>query len=149
MADQFARRSPDRRIQLLKPSSSLEVQADQELLRLALSQLLENACKYSQPGSTISVQIEAGEDKIEIRVSNNGGSIPSLEQHRIFDRFYRGSAVGLTPGSGLGLYVARKIALAHGGTLDFTPQKPGDDDVSFRLTIPMMKGKPDHVVTAT
>ena len=84
---------------------------------------------------------------MEIFVSNKGGSIPSREQHRIFDRFYRGSAAGLTPGSGLGLYVARKIALAHGGALDFTPQKAGGDDVSFRLTIPHMKGTRDHVVT--
>jgi len=147
LTDQFARRSPDHRILLLTPSVSLEVQADEELLRLALSQLLENACKYSQPGSTISVQVEDGEDKMEIRVTNIGASIPSREQHRIFDRFYRGSAARLTPGSGLGLYVARKIALAHGGALEFTPQKPGDDRVSFRLTIPNMKGSRDHVVT--
>jgi two-component system sensor histidine kinase KdpD len=147
LVDQFARRSPDRRIVLRKPPGSLEVQADQELLRLAMSQLLENACKYSQPGSTISVQIEDRENNMEIRVSNTGGSILSREQHRIFDRFYRGSAARLTPGSGLGLYVARKIALAHGGALDFTPQKPGEDEVSFRLTIPNLKGTRDHVVT--
>jgi len=147
MVDQFARRSPDRQILLLKPPGSLEVTADQELLRLALSQLLENACKYSQPGSTVSVQVEDREDKLEIRISNPGGAIPSREQHRIFDRFYRGSSARLTPGSGLGLYVARKIALAHGGALDFTPQKPGDDEVSFLLTIPNMKGTQDHVVT--
>jgi two-component system sensor histidine kinase KdpD len=147
LVDQFARRSHDRRILLLKPPGFLELQADQELLRLAMSQLLENACKYSQPGSTITVQLEDRQDKMEICVSNTGGSIPSREQHRIFDRFYRGSAARLTPGSGLGLYVARKIAQAHGGTLDFTPQKPGEDDVNFRLTIPNMKGARDHVVT--
>jgi two-component system, OmpR family, sensor histidine kinase KdpD len=149
LTDQFARRSPDRRILLLKPPGSLEVRADPELLRLALSQLLENACKYSQPGSTISVQVEGREDFVEIRVSNTGGSIPAREQNKIFERFYRGSAAGLTPGSGLGLYVARKIALAHGGALDFTPQRSGDNDISFRLTIPSMKGEIDHVVAAT
>ena len=82
-------------------------------------------------------------------MSNTGGSIPAREQHRIFDRFYSGSRAGLTPGSGLGLYVARKIALAHGGALDFTPQKPGDNNVSFRMTIPCLKSKTDHVVTVT
>lgn len=149
LTDQFARRSPDRRISLLKPRGSLEVRADPELLRLAVSQLLENACKYSQPGSTISVQVEGREDLVEIRVSNTGFPIPAREQHKIFDRFYRGSAAGLTPGSGLGLYVARKIALAHGGALDFTPPRSGDNDISFRLTIPSMKGEIDHVVAAT
>ena len=98
MADQFARRSPDRRILLLKPPTTREVQADEELLRLALSQLLENTCKYSSPGSTITIQMEDYNDTMEIRVSNPGGSIPSREQHRIFDRFYRGSAARLTPG---------------------------------------------------
>jgi two-component system sensor histidine kinase KdpD len=148
LTDQFARRSPDRRILFLKPPGPIEVQADPELLRLALSQLLENACKYSEPGSAISVQVEGREELVEIRVSNNGASIPARERHKIFDRFYRGSAAGLTPGSGLGLYVARKIALAHGGTLDLTPQKLGDHYVSFCLTIPSMKGEIDHVVTA-
>jgi two-component system sensor histidine kinase KdpD len=147
LTDQFARRSLDRRILLLKPAGSPEVKADQQLLLLALGQLLENACKYSQPGSTVTVELQAREDKMEICVSNPGGSIPSREQYRIFDRFYRGSAARLTPGSGLGLYVARKIALAHGGALDFTPREPGDDDVSFRLTIPTLRGTRDHVVT--
>jgi two-component system sensor histidine kinase KdpD len=147
LTNQFARRSPDRRILFLKPPGSPEVKADQELLRLALTQLLENACKYSPPGSTVTVQLQDREDNMEICVSNTGGSISSREQHHIFDRFYRGSAARLTPGSGLGLYVARKIALAHGGALDFTPQKPGDDHVSFRLTIPNLKGTRDHVVT--
>jgi two-component system sensor histidine kinase KdpD len=147
LADQFARRSPDRRILLLKPASSPEVKADQELLLLALTQLLENACKYSQPGSTVTVQLQDRDDNMEICVSNTGGSIPSRDRHRIFDRFYRGSAARLTHGSGLGLYVARKIALAHGGALDLTPRKPDDDDVSFRLTIPSLKGRRDHVVT--
>ncbi len=147
LTNQFARRSPDRRILFLKPPGSPEVKADQELLRLALTQLLENACKYSPPGSTVTVQLQDREDNIEICVSNTGGSIPPREQHRIFDRFYRGSAARLTPGSGLGLYVARKIALAHGGALDFTPQKLGDDHVSFRLTIPNLKGTREHVVT--
>ena len=147
LVDQFARRSPDRLILLLKPASSPEVKADQELLLLALTQLLENACKYSQPGSTVTVQLQDREDNMELCISNTGGSIPSRERHRIFDRFYRGSAVRLTPGSGLGLYVARKIALAHGGALDLTPPKPDDDDVSFRLTIPNLKGRRDHVVT--
>jgi two-component system sensor histidine kinase KdpD len=147
LTNQFARRSPDRRILFLKPPGSPEVKADQELLRLALTQLLENACKYSPPGSTVTVQLQDREDNMEICVSNTGGSIPSREQHHIFDRFYRGSAARLTPGSGLGLYVARKIALAHGGALDFTPQKPGDDHISFRLTIPNLKGTREHVVT--
>jgi two-component system, OmpR family, sensor histidine kinase KdpD len=148
LADQHARRSPDRRISFLKPETAVVVQADPELLRLALTQLLENACKYSQPGSTVSICIEGQPDSTGIRVTNSGSSIQLGEQHRIFDRFYRGSAGAITPGSGLGLYVARKIAIAHGGALDLDTAEANSNEVSFRLTIPSWKSEIDHVATA-
>jgi two-component system, OmpR family, sensor histidine kinase KdpD len=148
LADQHARRSPDRRVSFLKPKAPVVVQADPELLRLAVTQLLENACKYSQPGSTISIRIEDQMGLTGIRVTNSGSSIQLSEQHRIFDRFYRGSAGAIAPGSGLGLYVARKIAIAHGGALDLDSADANNNEVSFRLTIPTSKSESDHVITA-
>ena len=104
---------------LANPRESVDAVADPELLRLTLNQLIENACKYSQPGSTVTIETERQEDFIALKVSNNGSSIPFNERRRIFERFYRGAeAKRSTSGSGLGLYVARKIALAHGGELD-------------------------------
>ena len=147
LAAQFARRSPDRLI-CFDASGPLEAQADPELLRLAVSQLLENACKYSQPGSAVTVHVEKYTEDIAIRVSNNGSSISVPDQWRIFDRFYRGvDASHLAPGSGLGLYVARKIATAHGGRLDLESQVGTDGEVTFRLTIPVLKAEADYVVT--
>jgi two-component system, OmpR family, sensor histidine kinase KdpD len=148
LADQYTRHSPDRRVSFFKPEAPVMVQADPELLRLAVTQLLENACKYSQPGSTISIRIEDQPDSTGIRVTNNGSSIQLSEQHRIFDRFYRGSAGALTPGSGLGLYVARKIAIAHGGALDLEEADENSKEVSFCLTIPSSKSETNHVITA-
>ena len=56
---------------------------------------------------------------MSVRVSNSGNPVPANERTRIFERFYRGSeAHSRAPGSGLGLYVARKIAKSHGGSLD-------------------------------
>jgi signal transduction histidine kinase len=118
------------------------------LLQLAVSQLLENACKYSSPGSSVSLGVKNNGGVTEIRVTNSGSTIPAPEQHRIFERFYRGSTTEHTPGSGLGLYVARKIALAHGGALDIVPEDPLHQDVSFSLTIPTGRNKSDHVVAA-
>jgi len=147
LVQQYARRSPDRQI-CFTPSGALEVQADPELLRLAVSQLLENACKYSQPGSHVKVQVEHHAEDVAIRISNNGSSISVPDQWRIFDRFYRGlDASHLAPGSGLGLYVARKIAAAHGGRLDLESQAETDGEVTFRLTIPSLKDETDYVVT--
>lgn len=148
LVDQYARRSPDRTISLLKPAEPLDVQADPELLQLAVSQLLENACKYSSPGSAVSLGLQDNGGVTEIRVTNSGSTIPAPDQHRIFERFYRGSTTGHTPGSGLGLYVARKIALAHGGALDVVPEDPLRQDVSFSLTIPTWRNESDHVVAA-
>ena len=115
------------------------------MLRLALSQLLDNACKYSLPGSTVAIQLEKREDWVAIRVTNNGSSIPVGERHRIFERFYRGAeARRFTSGSGLGLYVARKIALAHRGVLDLDHERSTGGRVSFCLTIPGAKGEPEY-----
>jgi two-component system sensor histidine kinase KdpD len=133
-----------RRIVLGNHRESVEVMADQELLRLPLNQLIENACKYSPPGATVTITVAQEDDFEAVRVSNTGSSIPPKERQRIFERFYRGAGVAeSTPGSGLGLYVARKIALAHGGTLDL---ESADDGVTFCLRIPCAKEEVPQVV---
>jgi two-component system sensor histidine kinase KdpD len=101
------RRWPDRRLLVVR-GDRLTVMADRELLWLALGQLLDNACKYSQPGSEIRVSIELAGTMVRVRVWNSGTALLTNERVRIFERFYRGvGARQLTPGSGLGLYVAR------------------------------------------
>jgi signal transduction histidine kinase len=108
-----------------------------------LSQLLDNASKYSLPGSEITVAMETQGDMIYVRVANSGSSIPAGEQHRIFDRFYRGEdARRFTTGSGLGLYVARKIALAHGGLLDLDIERL-NEGVTFYLALPRARNEPE------
>jgi two-component system, OmpR family, sensor histidine kinase KdpD len=147
LAEQFSRTSPDREIRLLPLAESLRIEADPELLRLAVGQLLENACKYSEPGSLISLEARDRHGTIGIRVANEGSSIADLDRPRIFDRFYRGRDSKLhVSGSGLGLYVARKIAVAHGGRLDLE-DSARQTEVSFCLTLPAFKGETEHVVT--
>jgi two-component system sensor histidine kinase KdpD len=144
LVDQCTTRWPERRL-LLMNGDRVDVPADQELLRLGLGQLLDNACKYSGAGSEIRVSIESENEVIAIRVWNNGTPIPTGEQARIFDRFYRGvDARRQAPGSGLGLYVARKIALAHGGSLDLEEPRGSDASTAFRFTIPISGNELDH-----
>jgi two-component system sensor histidine kinase KdpD len=136
--DQYARLSAERHIAVVKECDSSEVLADPELLRLAVSQLLDNACKYSAPGSTVTLSIVRQGDSLAVRVLSSGNPIPSSERSKIFDRFYRGiDARRRAPGSGLGLYVARKIALALGGSLDLEGGPGLADGVAFRLTLPV------------
>jgi len=109
-------------------------------MSLAMSQLLENACKYSPPDARILVELSAGENAAAIDVRNEGDPIPPNERSRVFDRFYRGTNAKRTAaGSGLGLYVARKIALAHGGDLALVDT--AGDGVAFRLTLPLSRSE--------
>ena len=147
--EQYARLSGGRHISVVKDCESSEVMADPELVRLAVSQLLDNACKYSTPGSTVMLKISRERDQIAVRVLSNGNPIPSSEKAKIFDRFYRGlEGRRVGPGSGLGLFVARKIALALGGGLDLDGDTGTSDGTAFRLVLPVPENERDHLATA-
>jgi two-component system sensor histidine kinase KdpD len=142
IVDQYSRRWPDRRLAFKR--ARVPVLGDRELLWLGLAQLLDNACKYSGPGSDIAVSIESTDEATSVRVWNSGSSIPSSEQAKIFGRFYRGvEAQRLAPGSGLGLYVARKIAVAHGGSIALD-RNGSEDGTAFQFYITSPQGESDH-----
>jgi two-component system, OmpR family, sensor histidine kinase KdpD len=138
VADQYSRQWTDRKLSIQKDAAATGVMADPELLQLALRQLLDNACKYSVPGAAVSVSIDSQNEWVAIRTSNSGSSIRPSERSRIFERFYRGvEAQQKAPGSGLGLYVARKIVHAHGGSLDLEMGPTTRQDTAFLLALPL------------
>ena len=107
-------------------------------MKLAIKQLLDNALKYSLPGSPVTVQVQNGSGTISIAVTDRGEGIPAQEQSRIFERLYRGVSVERQiPGSGLGLSIALNIARAHDGDLRVS-SRPGE--TTFRLTLPVHRG---------
>jgi two-component system, OmpR family, sensor histidine kinase KdpD len=146
--EQYSRLSGDHRISVVNGCGSSEVLADPELLRLAVSQLLDNACKYSPAGSPVELIIERQDGHVSVRVLSSGAGISAVEKNRIFERFYRGAEARRVPGTGLGLYVARKIALAHGGSLDLDTTLEENDGAAFRLSLPILESERDSVVTA-
>jgi two-component system, OmpR family, sensor histidine kinase KdpD len=148
--DQYARLSGGQHIVISKECGTSEVMADPELLRLAISQLLDNACKYSNPGSTITLRIEREHNEIVLRVVSRGNPIPAAERSRIFERFYRGiDGRRSGPGSGLGLFVARKIALALGGTIELDSTDPGAvNGTVFRFALPVPNRERDDIAAA-
>lgn len=110
------------------------VTADGELVALAVRQLIDNSLKYSPAGSAIAVRVGAAGGEVEIRITDGGPGIPEKERERVFDKFYRRPGVReRVPGSGLGLYIAREIARAHGGELRM---EGGGAGTEFRLTLP-------------
>jgi two-component system, OmpR family, sensor histidine kinase KdpD len=113
--------------------SDLIVDADRDLISLALRQLLDNAIKYSPPTSVIEVQAR-GNGSVEISVRNSGAAIPNRERTRIFERFYRGEQARQVPGTGMGLTIVQEIARAHGGTLRVTSAP--DAGTTFTLSFP-------------
>jgi len=112
---------------------TLTVDADHELLGLALRQLLDNALKYSPPTSSIEIQAR-GNGAVEIVVSNSGSSIPEREQAQVVERFYRGSQARHIPGTGMGLSIVQQIARAHGGTLAVASSPASG--TAFTLSLP-------------
>jgi two-component system sensor histidine kinase KdpD len=114
--------------------NDLNVDADRELLSLALRQLLDNALKYSSPTSTIELAA-TGNGSVDISVRNSDSLIPEREQRRIFERFYRGALAGHVPGTGMGLAIVQQIAKAHGGAL--TVSSAPQTGTTFTLSLPM------------
>jgi two-component system, OmpR family, sensor histidine kinase KdpD len=138
LADQYSRQWTDRTLSIRTQTEATGVMADPELLQLALRQLLDNACKYSVPGSAVTVSIDRQDKWMAIRTSNSGRFIRPGERSHIFERFYRGAEAGQrAPGSGLGLYVARKIVNAHGGSLDLDTEMTNNQDMAFRMALPL------------
>jgi len=107
---------------------------DSERIREVLGHLLENAAKYSKPGTPIRVTAESGENKVTVSVGDQGPGIDTFEQNLIFDKFYRGrNQRYAAPGTGMGLAIAKVIIEAHGGTLTVTSQLGSGSVFSFSL----------------
>ena len=143
MVHQYSRECADRKFQIAQGSVSPEVLVDRGLLELAMKQLLDNACKYSPPGTEVEVSIEGGKRFATVRVLNSGTPIRDGERARIFERFYRGSETQhLAPGSGLGLYFAHKIVCAHGGSIELEDAgRTFAKGTAFRLTFPLAESE--------
>jgi two-component system sensor histidine kinase KdpD len=113
------------------------ISADPELLALALRQLIDNALKYSPPGSPIRVTADLEGERVVIRVEDRGPGIPERERERIFDKFYRrGGSRDSVPGTGLGLYIAREIIRTHGGDLWIEGEPGAGSEFCAALPVP-------------
>lgn len=91
---------------------------DRRLMSMLLTQYLDNACKYSDAGAPITVRAARSERETLLSVHSFGAVIPAADRERIFDRYYRSTAAATrAEGTGIGLSIAKRAALAHGGSV--------------------------------
>jgi signal transduction histidine kinase len=112
------------------------IRGDRERLRQVLANLIDNAVKYSPAEGEVAVTVRPENGVVRIEVADRGPGIPRDQQRLIFEKFGRADAAGGSkPGTGLGLFIARSITEAHGGTLDVRSD-PGAG-ATFVLTLPV------------
>ena len=118
------------------PSDLPPVRMDRGRITEVVTQLLENAAKYSSPQSPIQITAEVGNRMVMTSVADRGPGIDDFEQSLIFEKFYRGRGQRLqVQGTGMGLAIAKAIVEAHGGKIGVTSQ-PGHGSV-FYFTLPL------------
>jgi PAS domain S-box-containing protein len=118
------------------------IHGDEVRLRQVLDNLLSNAIKYSPRGGNISVHGVYDDQSVSVSISDQGVGLPQDEQDRIFERFYRVESTlsRSTQGTGLGLYLARAIVEAHGGTIG-VQSEPGKGS-TFTFSLPREQSQP-------
>lgn len=113
------------------------VQSDPVLLRTVLGNLIDNACKYSPPGSVVTLEgrelLLNGQAGWQLRICNAVGPAGRPDPAQLFQKYYRSAGARQHVGSGLGLHVVRHLCLSMGAYLD---HEPSDNDIIFTLWLP-------------
>ncbi|HYT37296.1 MAG TPA: ATP-binding protein, partial [Ktedonobacteraceae bacterium] len=121
------------------PSDLPPVQLDYLQIDQVLTNLIENAVRYTPSDSPIEISAHVQGDQMVISIADRGPGIPPADLERVFDKFYRvlGRTAGRPTGSGLGLAVSRGLVEAHGGRI-WAENREGGGAV-FRFTLPLLK----------
>lgn len=120
-----------RDIEAVTVSGAPSVRADPTAAREIVFNLLSNAAKYSSSAAPIEVTVGAVGDIVEVVVRDHGSGVTPLDSDSIFEKSWQGD--GTAPGVGLGLYISRGLARAHGG--DITVQPAAHEGSEFRLSL--------------
>jgi heavy metal sensor kinase len=121
------------------------VDADPRRLELAVTNLVENAIKFTPPGGSVTVNSWARNGQVGVSVSDDGPGVPLADREHLFERFYRvdNAAGRAVDGSGLGLAICRQVAEAHGGSV-WVDSEPGRGS-TFSLALPAWRTSPSVI----
>ena len=129
------------RVEVDRCAPGVSVEADEDQLVSAVANLLDNAVKYSDPGTSVVVECCAGDEWAEVSVRDEGIGIPAKDLDRIFERFYRVDRARdrRTGGTGLGLAIVRHVAANHGGEVAVDSRE--GEGSTFTLRLPRTQGR--------
>ncbi len=133
----------DHPVQVQLPADLPLVPMDGVLIEQVFVNLLENAVKYTPPGTPIEISAAHIDGRVRVDVADHGPGIPPGEERRIFEKFYRVAGEGPVSGVGLGLTICRGIITAHGGRI-WVENRPGGGAL-FRFTLPLGTEPPPSV----
>ena len=128
------------KVAVVLEDEELRMNCDRQLIVMLLTQYIDNACKYSIYGTTITIRAEHAKSEVILSVHSYGPVIPMADRERIFDRYYRSSTLSnRAPGTGIGLSVAKRVALLHGGYVWVTSDE--QEGTTFFASIPDTRQK--------
>jgi len=128
-------RLAQRRIAVQLPATLPLVLVEATLIVQILNNLLENAAKYTPPGTTITISAAVGEEHVLLVVADDGPGLPPGDPQRLFDKFQRGRDESTVVGVGLGLAICRAAARLHGG--DIRALNAPEGGARFEITLPV------------
>ena len=132
-------RFPGREISVSSTDPEIMVSADTALFELALTNVIQNALNYSEPGQPILIQSSRDRGSCVLTVTDQGCGIPETEQARVFERFYRVKRTESSPqGSGLGLAIAKGFVEAFNGSIDLTSPVIAGKGTTVTITLPIV-----------
>ena len=124
------------RIRFMSDANCPLILGDSKLLRQAFTNLINNAIKYSDHGTTVHFELRCKGEEITISIADEGIGIPEADQSNLFEPFHRAKNVGVRQGTGLGLAVTRRAVEMHGGSITF--ESVENAGTTFTIVLPMV-----------
>ena len=133
----FRRKPGEHAVSVNCEDDLLLVRADGRLIMQVITNIVDNAMKYTPPGTPVSITAGRNGNMAEVMIADEGEGIPDEEKEKIFDKFYCGShkIADNRRSLGLGLYLCKAVIEAHGGTIRVEDNRPKGAVFSFTLPL--------------
>ena len=134
-----AKKLENRKVNEQIPRDVPKIYVDHTLIQEVLLNLIDNAVKFTTPGTPIDIKVEVKDYNIMVSVEDHGPGIVADEVNKLFEKFYRGRQLGAGRGLGLGLAICKRIVEAHGGKI-WAENRDGGG-AAFRFTLPLRRSE--------